>query len=70
MTSSHGLRRWSRLQAGSEVLQTPTDDDRRQRAIRRASYNIITDRARREGKAIGIASDVRLSVCPFVSTVF
>jgi len=29
MTSSPGLRGWSRLQARHGVLQTPTDDDRR-----------------------------------------
>jgi len=32
MTSSPGLCGWSRLQARCEVLQTPTDDDRRQKA--------------------------------------
>ena len=33
MTSSHGLRGRSCLQARREVLQTPTDDDRRQRPL-------------------------------------
>ena len=32
MTSSRGLSDWSRLQAGRGVLQTTTDDDRRQLA--------------------------------------
>ena len=58
MTSSPGLRGWSRLQAGRGVLllQTSTDDDnRRQRAkqfwpIRRASNNTLVEggRARTE----------------------
>ena len=44
MTSSSGLRVLSRLEAGCGVLQTPTDDDRCQRAkqylpIRWASKN-------------------------------